>query len=524
MLNIIKSLMDKVKCLLSLPCEIHELNRSIKSLQEKLGPKDEASLLSDFRAFHSVLSFDTMHGLQMKAREEAVVFIQENLGEAKCFRSREEVLEHALAQADPNGIYCEFGVATGKSINFISSKVKTTVYGFDSFEGMPEKWNAWEAGSLSQDGKMPVVNSNVHLVKGLFADTIKKAKELFLGSPVSFCHIDCDLYSSTRLVLSNLAELFTPGTILVFDEFYNHPTWRECEYKAWIELAAALGITFEYLGYNAYESSVSLRILSIEKSKAGDKDNPEDAIIKKKYYSHGKEISLSFFSKDIHVINAVFSGNEYPLNKITGYIKPAIIFDVGANVGATALYFASAYPEATVHSFEPCKDAYQLLETNCSAADNIKRYPFGLYGKTCTKEIYLGKHQSAAASIFKSGNSSETKLGIKLVNIQDFIAQNSIGEISILKIDTEGCEVSILKALSSLDKIGYVFFEYHSENDRMELDKFLTEKFYLFFCNIHRPHRGTCGYVSKRITGQFPELIEEPIRTRNEESCDRTKK
>ncbi len=43
-------------------------------------------------------------------------------------------------------------------------------------------------------------------------------------------------------------------------------------------------------------------------------------------------------------------GSEY---RLPGEIEPEIIFDIGANIGASAVYFAARYPEVKVYCFEP---------------------------------------------------------------------------------------------------------------------------------------------------------------------------
>ena len=48
------------------------------------------------------------------------------------------VFEHMKIQHKPNTLWLEFGVASGKSINYISKFTNDKVYGFDSFEGLPE--------------------------------------------------------------------------------------------------------------------------------------------------------------------------------------------------------------------------------------------------------------------------------------------------------------------------------------------------------------------------------------------------
>ena len=70
-------------------------------------------------------------------------------------------------------LWLEFGVASGNTINYISKFTNNTVYGFDSFEGLPEKWrDGIEKGFFSRNGILPQVNSNVKLIKGWFNETL----------------------------------------------------------------------------------------------------------------------------------------------------------------------------------------------------------------------------------------------------------------------------------------------------------------------------------------------------------------
>ena len=51
----------------------------------------------------------------------------------------------------------------------------------------------------------------------------------------SFIHIDCDLYASTKTILDNLDKKIKPGTVILFDEYFNYPSWKKHEFKAWQE-------------------------------------------------------------------------------------------------------------------------------------------------------------------------------------------------------------------------------------------------------------------------------------------------
>lgn len=83
---------------------------------------------------------------------------------------------------------------------------------------------------------LPSVPSNTQLVKGWFDETLPRFVEQSQGGSVlGFLHVDCDLYSSARTVLTSFRPLFGPRTIVVFDELLNYPGFEQHEIKALYE-------------------------------------------------------------------------------------------------------------------------------------------------------------------------------------------------------------------------------------------------------------------------------------------------
>ena len=132
-------------------------------------------------------------------------------------------------------------------------------FGFDSFEGIPEYWNGNPIGAFSQK-KMPKVPANVQFKIGLFDDTLPGFLEEHDG-PVSFLHVDCDLYSSTVTIFKALGTRLQEGAIVLFDEYYNFPRWREHEFKAFQEFVADSGVKYEYIAWSATGQQTAVRIL-----------------------------------------------------------------------------------------------------------------------------------------------------------------------------------------------------------------------------------------------------------------------
>ena len=82
-----------------------------------------------------------------------------------------------------------------------------------------------------------------------------------LTGPVAFLHIDSDLYSSAQYVLDYLADQIVPGTVVVFDEYFNFPGWQQDEFRAWQEFVARKQLKYEYLGFVSGHQEVAVRVI-----------------------------------------------------------------------------------------------------------------------------------------------------------------------------------------------------------------------------------------------------------------------
>jgi hypothetical protein len=192
---------------------------------------------------------------------EAVDFIEQRMPDAENFKTRLNLLDLAVKITTMDGLCLEFDVTRGETIKHIANQTKSEIYGFDSFEGLPEDWTpSQRKGRFSLNGQIPQnMPVNVHFVKGWFDDTLPGFLEINTGI-VAFLHIDSDLYSSAKTILTCLRERFVPGTIIVFDELLNYPGWKNGEIKAWDEFVDETNISYEFFGFASSAHSVCLII------------------------------------------------------------------------------------------------------------------------------------------------------------------------------------------------------------------------------------------------------------------------
>lgn len=204
----------------------------------------------------------------LRALQDTVNYIEEALPDAIGFETQKELIEYSLRQVRVPGHYVEFGVFTGGTTRFMAKRIGGTVlHGFDSFEGLPEDWRGFSLGrkAFNVAGRLPRVPPNVRLHKGWFADVLPQWIAQNAG-PIAFVHVDCDLYSSTKTIFDLAGDRLQPGTVILFDEYFNYPNWRNHEFKAFREFVQARGVRYEYLAYARQQ--VTVRIASIGESRS----------------------------------------------------------------------------------------------------------------------------------------------------------------------------------------------------------------------------------------------------------------
>jgi hypothetical protein len=213
--------------------------------------------------FYKYYARNLLYELQLRARADSADYVEAKMADAMMFSDRWELLDYCVASAQPNGLFIECGVGKGDSIRKLARIVPGVIHGFDSFTGLPEDWSGTEAraGKFSTGGVLPKVPGNVRLHPGLFDKSLPE----FLragGDHVSFLHVDCDLYSATRSIFTQLSARIVPGTIVVFDEYFNYPNWRQHEFRAFQEYVSDVGVTYRYIGFAMREGQVAVRILA----------------------------------------------------------------------------------------------------------------------------------------------------------------------------------------------------------------------------------------------------------------------
>lgn len=205
------------------------------------------------------------------------------------------------------------------------------------------------------------------------------------------------------------------------------------------------------------------------------------------------------------VVSQTLSGAEYPVPDFLSQ-KTVVIVDVGANVGAASVFFRCVFPGAQIYCYEPAPETFAFLQQNAAQFPGMQVFPFGWYNKTCRVPLYSGRVASVTNSIVLSRETCGDAVEIELRSAREELVRLALDHVSILKIDTEGCEVPILRDLErELDRVETLLIEYHSETDRREIDDLLRSRFQLFHSRSRSLHRGVLGYVANPLVETRPE-------------------
>ena len=206
----------------------------------------------------------TIHSvLWDRAINESADYASKYLSEVLIFKKNSEIWDytiHNIIESSP-GMVLEFGCYSGTSVNYFARRLPNfQIFGFDSFEGLPEDWFGHHAakGAFDRQGRLPNVLKNVELVSGWFEDSLPGFFSDLSDQKVSLVHIDSDTYKSANFVLSHLKAHMYPGMLILFDEYLGYPNWRNGEFLAWQQFCIAHLIKYKYKAFSCEQALIEI--------------------------------------------------------------------------------------------------------------------------------------------------------------------------------------------------------------------------------------------------------------------------
>ena len=102
------------------------------------------------------------------------------------------------------------------------------------------------------------------------------------------------------------------------------------------------------------------------------------------------------------IVTQILKGETYPTVDFVENVRT--VLDIGANIGAFAIFYSLTFPGAKIHALEPAAEPFRLLDENARHFPNINVYNTGLFSKDCSLPLFMGNEDSVTASVGRSGH------------------------------------------------------------------------------------------------------------------------
>ena len=135
------------------------------------------------------------------------------------------------------------------------------------------------------------------------------------------------------------------------------------------------------------------------------------------------------------------------------------VLDVGAHAGFYSLLAGLANPQARVFAFEPLPRVFASLERNVklNKLENIRCFSAAIGATTDTQEFYFPDQEQPISSSLRSDVLIATfpvgaiqHVPVSVVPIDQFVAEQGIDKVDLIKLDTERTEHEVLAGAREL--------------------------------------------------------------------------
>lgn len=175
--------------------------------------------------------------------------------------------------------------------------------------------------------------------------------------------------------------------------------------------------------------------------------------------------------------NEALSGEKHFVEQVLPiFIKTEnpVIVDVGANVGSYTQMLMSTLPDASIWAFEPNPRTYATLATEVNSP-RVVTINQGLGSCESTLKLFdredsrgSSQHGSLYRAVIEEIHETESvELEVSITTLDRYAHANGIDQIQLLKIDTEGHELEVLKGATQLlasGKIDLLHIEFNEMN------------------------------------------------------------
>jgi len=199
--------------------------------------------------------------------------------------------------------------------------------------------------------------------------------------------------------------------------------------------------------------------------------------------------------------------------------KPIVVIDVGSHKGEYINSIKKNFYINQIYGFEPNEEVFKVLSNKYLAHKNVNLYNLGISNKS--GEVYLNKNiESSSSSInelnikskyyykkflllnFLNLKKVSIKVKINVIKLENFIQNNKLYKVDLLKTDTEGFEFNVLKSLGNeIYNVKLIHFEHHFDDmiiknyNFSDIHNYLIKKGFVKIFKIKMKFRKSFEYI-----------------------------
>ena len=209
------------------------------------------------------------------------------------------------------------------------------------------------------------------------------------------------------------------------------------------------------------------------------------------------------------------AANQYETQKkllsCLGIFDPTI-FDVGAHIGETVEHYKTTFSVSRIYCFEPFSASVKELAKRYKADNSVIVVPLAVSDSSGSRLFHTNQRDATNSLLprpeknrryYPRNAGPKAKMPVDVTTIDDFVAEQDIKNIHILKLDIQGGELMALRgAIHTLTKMRIpiiyteAMFVPHYEGNPLlnEIWSFLADLDYSLM-DIYDLHRATNGQL-----------------------------
>lgn len=148
------------------------------------------------------------------------------------------------------------------------------------------------------------------------------------------------------------------------------------------------------------------------------------------------------------------------IHLLLGNRSPRVGFDVGANRGQTALEFVQHFPDAQIYCFEPYEVAFEELKRSMAPFPMIEPHRLALGDGDSVGTLHLNRISDTNSLLPNSPSAADFSpegwtdpvgsAEVPVRRLDSFCRERGITSIDLLKIDTQGFELRVLRGAGEM--------------------------------------------------------------------------